>query len=493
MREAIFHLERTEGGSIQTQLRHMLVDAILSGQLEAGKAVPSCRKLAQQLKVSRNTVVMAYQGLVDDGFLVARERSGYYVDPDITVDRLSGLDEENEAEEKVSYDWESRLNFKPGRRKHKKHFKDWREQPYPFVAGQMDYTLFPLASWRECSRQAMGRKIMEDVSFDAYDEDDPELLDQIRTRLLPRRGINAKSSQILVTMGVQNALYLIGALMISEKDTVGLEEPGYQDSYMLCTKSGAKIKSLPLDENGVIVDEKLNGCDYVYVTPSHNSPTTVTLSMARRKALLEKASEEDFLILEDDYEPETNFIGNPTPALKSLDKEGRVIYMGSLSKSVFPALRMGYIVAPEPLIRELRALRRLMYRHPPSNNQRTAALFLGQGHYDSFIARLKRIYKERWEIMREALDRYLPGASVAPTFGGTCFWVKAPESLDSSDLAESLREDGVLIEPCEDFFFSEGAPSNYFRLGYTSVPNEKIDAGIELIAKHIKKLSERQG
>ncbi|MDX1737553.1 MAG: PLP-dependent aminotransferase family protein [Alphaproteobacteria bacterium] len=488
MREALFHLERTEGGSIQTQLRHMLVDAILSGQLEAGKAVPSCRKLAQQLKVSRNTVVLAYQGLVDDGFLVARERSGYYVDPDITIDQLRVDDEKEEVEEALSYDLESRLNFKPKRRKHMSHFSDWRQHPYPFVAGQMDYSLFPLASWRECSRQAMGRKIMEDVSYDAYDTDDPELLDQIRSRLLSRRGIKANTSQILVTMGVQNALYLIGALMISPEDTVGIEEPGYQDSYIICSKSGAKIQPLPQDQQGVIVDEKLDDCDYVYVTPSHNSPTTVTLSLDRRKALLEKASHQDFLILEDDYEPETNFIGNPTPALKSMDREGRVIYMGSLSKSVFPALRMGYIVAPEPLIRELRALRRLMYRHPPSNNQKTAALFLGQGHYDSFIAKLKRIYKERWESMREALDKYMPGASVAPTFGGTCFWVKAPETIDSTLLAEELLKVGVVIEPCEDFFYSDNAPRNYFRISYTSISNEKIDAGIRLIAETIDRI-----
>ncbi len=489
MREAIFHLERKESGSIQTQLRHMLVDAILSGQLQAGKAVPSCRKLAQQLKVSRNTVVLAYQGLVDDGFLVAKERSGYYVDPDITTDRLTGIVEGDASDdEEISYDLESRLNFKPGRRKHKKHFKDWREQPYPFIHGQMDYTLFPLASWRECSRQAMGRKIMEDVSHDAYDEDDPELLEQIRSRLLSRRGIKAKPSHVLVTLGVQNALYLIGALMVSSRHVVGMEEPGYPDGRIIFQKSEATIHPLPVDEEGMVVDDQLNDCDYVYVTPSHSCPTTATLSLDRRKSLLKLASEQDFLILEDDYEPETNFIGNPTPALKSMDKEGRVIYMGSLSKSLFPALRMGYIVAPEPLIRELRALRRLMYRHPPSNNQRTAALFLGQGHYDSFIARLKRIYKERWETMRVSLDRYLPGASVASTFGGTSFWVKAPEHVDAEILAKDLLADGVVIEPSGDYYFTENAPKNYFRLGYSSISNEKIDEGIKIIAEQIKRI-----
>ncbi|MEZ5590241.1 MAG: PLP-dependent aminotransferase family protein [Gammaproteobacteria bacterium] len=167
------------------------------------------------------------------------------------------------------------------------------------------------------------------------------MIEQLHTRLLPRRGVWAEPEEILVTVGAQHALYLLASLLLSGK-TIGMEEPGYPDARNIFELHAAQIVPLPVDAQGLQMGAALDACDYVYVTPSHQSPTTVTLSLERRQALLERARQRGFVIIEDDYESETNYAGQPIPALKSLDNEGRVIYVGSLSKTLAPGLRQLY-------------------------------------------------------------------------------------------------------------------------------------------------------
>jgi GntR family transcriptional regulator/MocR family aminotransferase len=207
----------------------------------------------------------------------------------------------------------------------------------------------------------------------------------------------------------------------------------------------------------------------------------------RRDALLKAAARHDLVVIEDDYEFETNYVSDPFPALKSRDRDGRVVYVGSLSKTLFPGLRMGYLVGPKALIREARALRRLMVRHAPNNNQRTVALFLALGHHDALIRRLHRAYRQRWEEMGRALERFLPQSSQMPSFGGSSYWVRGPEQLDADRLAAEALREGIIIEPGRVFFASEPAPANYFRLGFSSIDPNKIAPGIESLAKLIDK------
>jgi len=246
------------------------------------------------------------------------------------------------------------------------------------------------------------------------------------------------------------------------------------------------IDLLEVDSSGLVLGPALSHCDYVYVTPSHQSPTTVTMPLERRLALLEQAERDDFIIIEDDYEGEMNFVGSPTPSLKSLDRTGRVVYIGSLSKSFAPGLRLGYLVASPRLIEEARLLRRLVLRHPPTNNQLTAALFLADGHFTSHVNRLHRVYRERWQIMRDALEQHLPHAASAPTFGGTSFWVTGPADLDAESLARDALNAGVIIEPGSIFFLGQDRPANHFRLGFSAIPSDRIEPGIRLLAELIR-------
>lgn len=488
MQDVIFHLKRDGSSSIQAELRQQLVAGILGGQIPTGEPLPSSRLLAKRLSISRNTVSIVYQALVDDGYLLSAERRGFFVNPDIRDDAMTLTTSDNDSmvtPPKNAPDWSSMLRVLPSTQRNMDRPANWQSYPYPFIYGQVDRDLFPIVEWRECSRQALGRKGLDAWAADSYNTDDPLLIEQIRTRLLPRRGIMADEDQILVTLGAQNALYLISSLLIRPDVTVAMEEPGYQAARNAFLLKSNDLRAIPLDREGLIVDRRLADCSFVYVTPSHHYPSTVTMSLARRRALLDRASADGFVIIEDNYEFETNYLSEPIPALKSLDHDERVIYVGSLSKSLFPGLRLGYMVAPRELVREARALRRLMLHHPPNNNQRTAALFMALGYHDTLIKRLHKVYRERWQEMGEALDKHLPNASDVPSFGGTSYWVQGPESLDAQALAQRALDRGVVIEPGHMTFAIESPPQNFFRLAFSSIAAEKIEPGIRILSQLI--------
>eukprot|EP00752_Nemacystus_decipiens_P000663 g663.t1 len=493
MRDALFHIRPDSPLSIQAQIRELIVDAILSGQLPPGDPLPSCRAMAKRLRVSRNTVVYAYQRLVDDGFLTARERSGFYVADDVLQGRVQPQPAPSAPHEpRAAPDMARRFRIRPSRQPNIVKPPHWRDLPFPFIYGQSDASLFPLAEWRDCSRQVLGRRMFDDVTHDMLGADDEVLVEHIRTHLLPRRGVTARREEILITLGAQNALYLLASLLLQPTDTVVMGDPGYPDFRNLAQLRTNRLRTIAVDADGLPIDGRLDGADYIFVTPSHHFPTTVTMPMARRRALLEYAAENDCIVIEDDYEPEANFVSEPTPALKSMDRDGRVLYVGSLSKTLFPGLRLGYVVAAAPVIEELRALRRLMLRHPPTEVQRIAGLFIAQGHHDTYVKRLAKTYKQRWTLMRDALARHLPGAAQAPSFGGTSFWVEGPADLDADALAARALEAGVLIEPGSVNFAGDKPDRRFFRLGFSSIPDERIDPGIAKLAHLIGETQTRR-
>jgi GntR family transcriptional regulator/MocR family aminotransferase len=487
LRDWLVHIRRNEHASLQTQIREALVSAILDGQLAREEPIPSTRKMAKSLGVSRNTVVLAYQGLLDDGYLVARERSGYYVS-DKAIDTATPPKlQVKQVSAGGSVDWSRRLTMRPAEQANVSKPLDWQTYPYPFIYGQVDHTLFPLAEWRDCARQALGKKWLGSWTNDTWAHDDPLLVEQIRRRILPRRGIMASDEEILVTLGAQNALYLLTTLLVGPGTRVGMEEPGYPDVRNIFSLRTSDVALLPVDEKGLVPTEDFNACELVFTTPSHQFPTTVTMPLERRMELLRRAAKHDVVIIEDDYEFETNYVNEPCPALKSLDDDGRVIYVGSLSKTLFPGLRLGFLVAPKHIVAQARALRRLMVRHAPNNNQRTAALFLSLGHHDTLIRRLHRAYRSRWEVMGNALKHHLPDASRVPSFGGTSFWVKGPPGLDSEELAIAAAARGVLIEPGRVTFGVENGPRNFYRLAFSSIEDAKIEPGIRILSELVQR------
>ncbi|HEX8168331.1 MAG TPA: PLP-dependent aminotransferase family protein [Beijerinckiaceae bacterium] len=481
MWERLFALPPDMQVPLQVRIRQTVVSAVLDGRLSPGTAVPSSRELAETLGIARNTVVLAYQQLVDSGFLVSRERSGYFVSGDVRHPPAA-LARPGFPAEPGGADWSRRFVARPSRQRNIVKSRDWQRYPYPFLYGQLDPTLFPAAEWRECSRRALGASELRDWAPDLIDGDDPLLVEQIRSRLLPRRGVWVTPAEVMVTLGAQQALFLLAELLVGPGTTVAVEDPGYPDARNIFGLRTPRIRPVSVDGHGAVPGASLVGCDYLFVTPSHQCPTSATMPLARREELLALAATHDFVIVEDDYETRSSLAGTPTPALKSLDRAGRVLYVGSLSKVLAPGLRLGFLVGPPELIREARALRRLMVRHPPANNQRTAAHFLALGHHEALGRRLAHIHRDRAQVLRRALDRLLPEISYSAAEGGSSFWLEGPPWLDARDLAERAADRGVLIEPGDVFFAGPCPPGNFVRLGFSSISSDRIEAGVGVLA-----------
>lgn len=474
-----FFLVPDTSGTLQARIQQMVAQGILSGRFRAGERLPSSRRMAQHLGVSRITVTLAYTELVADDYLTSRGRSGYFVsenapDPPAFPTQPAGTD---------TVDWSRAIGqkFAPSLGMDKP--TDWASYRYPFIYGQADETLFDSANWRLCALKALGKKDFSAMTVDYFDGDDPQLVDFIARQTLPRRGILANPNEILVTMGAQNALWLTAQVLLNSRRLAAIEDPCYPALRNILDQSRCQLAAVPVDANGLKPDALPAGTDVVFTTPSHQCPTAATMPTSRRTALLKKAEEDNFLVVEDDYEFEMSFLNAPSPSLKSLDRNGRVIYVGSFSKSLFPGLRLGYLVGPAPFIREARALRASVLRHPPGHIQRTVSYYLSLGHYDALVRRMSRAYRERRNAMDQAIRA--EGLTIAGqgSYGGSSIWLRAPDGVDTTKLAMNLRASGVLIEPGAPFFASPTPPTEYFRLAYSSIPVARIPEGIALIAK----------
>lgn len=478
MSEALFYLDDDSALSLQSQIRQKLVDSILRGAFPPGTRLPSSRKLAEQLGVARNTVVLVYEQLIEEGFLESRERSGFFVNDDIFEGRV-GYHGGPPGRAGEDGRWKSRIRTTAGNGPEFQWPPDWQRHPYPFIDGHFDASLYPTAQWREANRLALGSRVVTEDAATEGNADDAALIEEIRTKMLPRRGISAAPDEILITLGEQNALYLLSLLLADESVTVALEEPGNPKMRQILAQQGARVIHQPVDEHGMVINSRLDQADIVYVTPSHQVPTAVTMNTQRRRALLKKAGQFDQIVIEDDFEHESNYLGHPHPALRSLDADNRVIYISGLPKVLAPGLRIGFIVAAPALIREARRLRQLVIGRPSLINQRTAALFLSLGHYDAFMAKLHHEMNQRWLALRDALNHYRPNFTTVPTQGGTAFWVLCPEQYEVETLAREAAKRGILIEP-DTHFYAEGSKSkNCFRMGVTSLPRERIREGVE--------------
>lgn len=480
--ETIFFVERESGLGLQAQLRETVVSAVLAGCVQPGAQLPSTRRLADYLRISRITVTLAYQELVSQGYVEAASRSAYRI-ADNPPDR--GLANDLPASDPDLVDWASKVKMSFAVVRQVPKPLDWRRYPYPFLYGQMDPTLFDLNAWRDCARRALAREDFILMASDFAAADDVRLVNYICSRTLPRRGIRANPDEILVTVGAQNALWIVTRLILQKGSSAICENPCHPDISASLLLSGADVTAIDVDDGGLPPDALPPDIDAVFVTPSHHSPTGATMPIDRRAKLLQAAAEKDFVIVEDDYEFEISFLAPPSPALKAFDKTGRVLYIGSFSKSLFPGLRLGYLVAPAPFIREARALRSLMLRHPPGHLQRTAAYFLALGHYDAVLHRMRTEYHQRHVVMADALRQERLKIAGSSAFGGTSFWMEGPEGLDADMLVNELRHDGVLVEPGSPFFPKSDVPCRYFRMGYSSIPRTNIAEGVARVRARI--------
>lgn len=488
-------IDRASPESLQMQIRRQIAMGIVDREYPLHRPLPSIRRLAAQLGVSVSTVTLAYEALKADGFVEARGRMGYFVNREALLGR-SHDSAENGPQEPVpaprGVDYRKLFRGRSfDRERVLKPADALVRYRFPFVAGLSDPSLFPLHRWRECLRDSANVAELVNWAADYSTLDDEHLVEQLMRRVLARRGIVARPDEVLITVGSQNALYIAVKLLLSPGETLGVEDPGYPDVINIADIEGIRVRRLPVDGNGLILGGDIGRCKCLYVTPSHQFPTTVTMPFDRKVELLELTGKNGQFVIEDDYEADVSFEREPPPALRSLDVRGNVIYAGSLTKSLLPGLRIGYLVAHPDLIREARALRHHILRHPSVNNQRSVAMFIERGYFDHYVNKIARVYRERCAVMYRALVHRFPYPPARPRYGGTSIWVRLPEDVDGRVLQDLVGPRGVYFETGGETFSDREENSHYIRLGYSTIDKSLIPEGIRIIANALPEAAGR--
>ena len=465
-------------GTLHAQLVRTFIAAIDAKKLPSGMRVPSGRDLSRMLGIGRNTAMLALSDLVQRGYMVSRQRSGVYV-----ADRVHAPAAEPRTDAPAGApDWATRFVFDSATDAQSAMSVPPGDAKVNFLYGQFDAGLFPAGHWRECERAALSVLEIAHWGRDMVDGDDVELIDCLRKYILPDCGIWANPDEIIVTLGGQQGRYLVGQLLCRPGVKAGIENPGMPDMAKILRLTGAEIRPLDIDAHGLVPTAAVDQCDVVFVTSGHQCPTTAVMPRERRLELLERARRHDFILVEDTFE--TDLIREERlPSLKGMDADQRVVHVGSLSKLLAPGLRVGFVVAPAVVIKQLRALRRLIHRHPPGNNQRALAMFIERGYHRAHLRRASREFRQRSAVLAAALGRWLPDFRWRHQEGAASFWIEVPPDLDVHRLAAAAAHRGVLIEPGDRFFRSGDRPQNFIRLAVSSVTECDIEKGIRLLAE----------
>ncbi|WP_113718241.1 MocR-like pyridoxine biosynthesis transcription factor PdxR [Arthrobacter dokdonensis] len=481
-------LQAPPGTPLHLRVRRTVEGPIASGVWPAGTRIPSSRQIAELLGVSRTTVQAAYSGLLDDGFIVAKSRSGFFVNHQISpisVDQNRSPDVQSDRSE---IDWVQLASSAAPALPELDREPRWWTYEYPFVTGQHDPAYFPAAAWMRALKASLATDEHRHASLDDVLMDDPLLLETICRLILPARGIFTEPDNVLITLGSQQGLQLLGESLLHSGDSVLVESPGYLDARHVFSRAGANLGYLPVDAEGAIPQESYSHAKMIYLTPSHQHPTNVTLTAKRRLDFIGDASRHNFIIVEDDYDSELRYEGQPSPAMAALDPHGRTIYLGTMSKVLAPGIRVGFLVGPAPLIAILRKTRRYQHRQPPGQIQRAVALLYQNGDFRSSLQSYRRALGTRWNTASAIAREIFPDGQTLPP-GGTGLWLKAPSEIDTRELRVLAKKNGILFDSGEKYFASSHTSNNYMRIGFASIPNERIVPGLLKLAALFPKCS----
>lgn len=475
------YIELDGHGPRYAQLIRALKASILDSRLAAGSRVPASRNLANELGISRNTVLAAYDQLQAEGFLLARVGSGSYVAdigsratpmrnnpaPAVTAP-LSAFSQRALAVSDGA--------VIPGRQH--------RDLRYNLQYG-LPMTNPALANaWRREVNRATER-----ADFDYPDSQGlPALREQICDYLARRRGVNASPENVLVISGTQQAFALASRVLLGEGDRVVLEDPHYRGARQIFAAYGARVTPVRVDGEGLVPSALPKQARLAVVTPSHQFPTGALLPLARRMELLEWAAAKHCWLIEDDYDGEFRFGGRPLAALKSLDRDGRVIYIGSYSKTLFPALRLGYMVLPESIGAAFRAAKWLEDRGSNALEQAALAHFMSSGGFERHLRRAAQSLRARRSAMLAGLRKHARSAfEIVDSNAGMHLtaWLKSGSHADCERLAAHARQRGLGLYTVAPYSLHSAARPGLL-LGYAALPPADIDAALRLLGRCLR-------
>lgn len=485
------HIDRDSGRRVTSQVFTALREMILSGGLNAGERLPASRTLAKDLGISRTTVIEVFERLAAEGLIESRTGAGTFVSDALKENRPAmtppPAGSENQPLRKP------RLS-RSITRASEMFFERLPHEPRAFTTAMPAFDAFPLALW---SRQMS--KHWRDQRNIVMGYSDPHgyvpLRRAIASHLRSNRGIACEPEQIFVVGGAQQAFYLIGSLLLDPNDKVWFENPGAIGARNSLVACGANLIPVPVDSQGLMVEEgRRLAPDFrlAFVTPAHQQPLGSTMSLERRFALLKAAEDADALIIEDDYDGEFCYGGHPQPTLKSVDATGRVIYVGTFSKTLFPALRLGYFVSPPALVDVFNQVTNAFLQGVPSSNQAVVASFMEEGHFAAHIRRMRKIYAERHQVLCDAAKEHLSGLlDIVPTDTGLHTIGLLPKDLFENAAAAAAAERGITVTPIERFSI---APThrNGLVLGFSGIKPPDIVAGVATLASALESVRRQE-
>ncbi|WP_414649201.1 PLP-dependent aminotransferase family protein [Collimonas sp.] len=471
------------GAPLNRQIYQAIREAILSQLLPSAMQLPSSRDLARELGISRNTVTYAYEQLIAEGYLETRAGSGTFI-ADTTPDQIP----------------ETRLNTPPltdpsGESELSAHGAQLIQQAGvsdlqwgAFMPGVPDVTLFPNKIWSRLQNKHWRRSRADLLTYGDAGGYLP-LREAIAEYLRMARSVNCNASQVIITTGIHQSLDIVVKLLGEHGDSAWVEDPCYWGTRSVLNSLGIKPVAIPVDAEGMRMRlaNLRQPPRFICATPSHQYPLGMVMSLSRRRMLLEYAAQRKVWIIEDDYDSEFRYGSRPLASLQGMDTDGRVLYMGTFSKTMFPSLRIGFLVVPESLANAFAIGVSELYRGSQVFMQAIMADFMTEGHFASHIRRMRLLYAERLQLLQAAIDRHF-GDGVTLTGGeaGLHLALGLPAQCDDLAISRAARIAGIVARPLSRYYMNSETARNGLLLGYACVPNEQIAPAFDKLAAIIK-------
>jgi GntR family transcriptional regulator / MocR family aminotransferase len=467
-----------------------LRSAILEGRLHPASRLPATRDLARQYRLSRGTIVNAIEQLKSEGYVQARTGSGTYVSDTLPDELLQVARSSRPLQPPQEKMKPRRISAYAGRVDLFPNFAPHRTRAFRPNLPALD--LFPVALWAQVAARRL-RKVSTNFLLGCDALGYLPLREAVADYLSTSRGVSCVAGQVAIVSGAQEALDLVARLFVNPGDRVCMENPGYIGATAVFRALGAKISYVPLDEEGMRLGEAtLRNARLVYVTPGHQFPLGITMSLPRRLQLLESARKSGTLILEDDYDSEYRYSGRPVPALQGLDHHGQVLFMGSFSKVLFPSLRLGYLVLPSDLTDRFSVTLSITRRHAPLMEQAVLCDFITAGHFGRHLRRMREIYAERLNVLLHCAKQNLSGLlEISGVEAGlqTVGWLQ--RGVNGESAAAAAAERNVEVIPLS--VYSRGnAASRGLQLGFAAVDAKEIRRGVQDLAIALEAAQKRE-
>jgi GntR family transcriptional regulator/MocR family aminotransferase len=470
-------LDRHSDKSISVQLYMALRDMLLSGGLRPGDRLPATRTLAREAGVSRTTAIDAIDRLIAEGMVTSRVGAGTFVSETLVArpPPVGGSAAGSQSAPRLSYTVShASSSYAPRAR--------LPHNPQAFVSGLPALDAFPMASWARISSRHLRGHRTEIMGY-GPPQGHAGLRAAITAHLASARGIQCRPEQVFITTGAQHAFALIGQLFLNAGDKVWFENPGAKGARNALVATGAELVPVAVDNDGLNVAQGIEKAPHfrmTFVTPSHQQPLGHIMSLRRRLDLLEAARAAKALIVEDDYDGEFHFAPRPQPALQSIDTHGRVIYVGTFSKTLFPALRLGFLVVPERMIDIFDTAFASWVSGPATAVQATVSDFMDEGYFATHIRLMRRLYKARYEALMSAAQALPDTIRVQPTTSGFHTWAQLYGDLNEDIVAAQARAKGVIVAPLAQYCLAPLAHKGLV-LGFGSSQPDDIAKGIDVL------------